>query len=55
MIEKLKKAHPITLAIETLEMRQSTYYAQHNHEPSQRQLSNEKLSKKIKIEFFKAK
>lgn len=55
MIEKLKKAHPITLVIETLGMSRSTYYAKLNHEPSQRQLSNEKLSKKIKTEFFKAK
>lgn len=52
MIEKLKKAHPITLVIETLGMSRSTYYAKLNHEPSQRQLSNEKLSKKIKNEFF---
>ena len=36
-------------------MSRSTYYAKLNHEPSQRQLSNEKLSKKIKTEFFKAK
>lgn len=36
MIEKLKKAHPITLVIETLGMSRSTYYAKLNHEPSQR-------------------
>ncbi|MFK4898620.1 IS3 family transposase [Lactococcus petauri] len=44
-----------TLVIETLGKSRSTYYAKLNHEPSQRQLSNEKLSKKIKTEFFKAK
>ncbi|MFK4936797.1 IS3 family transposase, partial [Lactococcus garvieae] len=55
IVEKLKKTHSVTLVIETLGMKRSTYYVKCNHKPSQTQLSNERLSETIKHEFSKAK